>query len=110
MIGADDLQTIVPAAARNDQRAWGRLIAEFTPMVRGLASHHGLSSFDQDDVVQRTWMALVCHIGDVYEPLGIGAWIATTARRECLGVIRARAREFPSERVIECQPPHVDEY
>jgi RNA polymerase sigma factor (sigma-70 family) len=110
MIGGDDLQTVVSAAVRNDQRAWERLVAEFTPMIRGVACHHRLSSFDQDDVVQRTLMALVSHIGDVYEPLGIGAWLATTARRECLRVIRARAREFPSERVITRQPPHVDEY
>jgi RNA polymerase sigma factor (sigma-70 family) len=104
MIAGDDLLKIVRAAVRGDERAWERLTEEFTPMIRGIARRHRLASFDQDDVVQRTWMALVRHIDHLQQPSSIGGWLATTARNESVRVIRQRAREIPCEDVTERQP------
>jgi RNA polymerase sigma factor (sigma-70 family) len=100
---AGDLETLVRAAVRNDGRAWDRLVAEFTPVIRRVARRHRLSSFDEDDVVQRTWMALVRHIVHLYEPSSLGAWLATTARREALRVIREAGREIPSEEACDAR-------
>ena len=76
MIAGDDLLQLVRAAASGDERAWERLTEEFTQMIRGIARRHRLASFDQDDVVQRTWMALVRHIDQLQQPSSIGGcWI-----------------------------------
>jgi RNA polymerase sigma factor (sigma-70 family) len=107
MIAGADLAPVVRAAVRNDPRAWERLVAEFTPTILRVARRHRLARVDQDDVVQRTWMALVRHIGHLHEPSSIGGWLATTARRESLGVIRERTREIPTENVMEHQPPQI---
>jgi len=48
-------------------------------------------------VVQSTWLKLLEHLGDLRSPELVGAWLATTARRECLAVLRSRDRERPSE-------------
>jgi len=106
MIVGDDLRMVVRAAAtRNDQRAWDRLIAQFTPTIRGIARRHRLTTFDQDDVLQQTWIALIRHIGDIREPSSIGAWLAAIARRECLRIIAERTRQFPTEDTIEHESP-----
>jgi RNA polymerase sigma factor (sigma-70 family) len=103
MIAHRELRALVEAASEGDQRAWERLVAEFTPMIRGIARRHRLTPFDQDDVVQRTFLALVRHVGRLRCPLSVPGWIATTARRECLFVIRDRGREIPTADVIAPQ-------
>ena len=54
-----------------------------------------LSEADGDDVSQTVWLRLVEHLGDLREPAALPGWILTTARNECLRVIRAR-RVMPS--------------
>lgn len=100
MIAARELQSLVDAAIGDDQRAWERLVGEFTPMIRGIARRHRLGAFDQDEVVQRTFLALVRHIGRLRDPLSIPGWIATTARRASVAVIGEGAREIPTAEVV----------
>lgn len=111
MIAAREMQALVEAAVRDDQRAWERLVNEFTPLVRGIARRHRLSPFDQDEVVQRTFLALVRHIGRLRDPLSIPGWIATTARRASIAVIGDGAREIPTQDVVgddALQPADID--
>jgi RNA polymerase sigma factor (sigma-70 family) len=44
--------------------------------------------------VQATWLKLIEHLDDLNEPARVGAWLATTARRECLRVLRSSKREL----------------
>jgi RNA polymerase sigma factor (sigma-70 family) len=46
-------------------------------------------------VSQATWLALLQHITRLNNSAGVGAWIATTARRECLRVLRCGQRCIP---------------
>jgi RNA polymerase sigma factor (sigma-70 family) len=108
MIANDALRTVLRSAAGNDQRAWERLFAEFTPTIRGVARRHGLASCDQDDVVQWTWIALFRHIDQVREPSSVGTWLVTTARRQSLRIISQAAREIPSENLESQEVPIVD--
>jgi RNA polymerase sigma factor (sigma-70 family) len=55
-----------------------------------------LSPADAADVVQFTWLRLVENLDRIHDPERLGGWLATTARRECLRVIRLRGREQPS--------------
>ena len=57
-------------------------------MVWAIARAHHLHSHDAADVAQTTWLRLFEHLDRVNEPARVGAWLATTARRECLRVLR----------------------
>jgi RNA polymerase sigma factor (sigma-70 family) len=86
----------VRRAAAGDQRAWGALIDRFGNMVWAVARGHGLNASDAADVSQTTWLRLVEHLDRIQQPERIGAWLATTARRESLRVLRVGRRAFPS--------------
>ena len=49
------------------------------------------------DVTQTTWLRLVENLDRIKDPERLGAWLATTARRECLRHIRLRGRELQVE-------------
>lgn len=87
------LLELVSAARAGDDRAWERLHARFSPMLRGIARSYRLSSSDVDDAVQMAWVRLVTHIARLREPAAIGAWLATTTRRECLRLLQGPVRE-----------------
>jgi len=44
-------------------------------------------------VTQTTWLRLVEHIDRLFDPARVGAWLATTTRRECHRVLRQSRRE-----------------
>jgi RNA polymerase sigma factor (sigma-70 family) len=91
------LQDLVRRAAANDQAAWDDLVRRFRPYVRAVCRSHRLSDSDAADVEQNTWLRLLEHIAGLERPDRVGAWLATTARRECLAVLRRGVREVPSD-------------
>src|SRR4051812_6389043 len=99
------------AATAGDGGAWSALIERFAARVRGVARAHRLGAHDVEDVVQTTWLRLFEHIGTVREPRALGAWLETTGRRESLRILRARQREFPTDRehVLDRPVPPVDD-
>jgi RNA polymerase sigma factor (sigma-70 family) len=105
------VEDLVRSAAAGDQPAWDALVRRFTPQVRGVCRAHRLSDADAADVEQTTWLRLLEHVGRLERPERVGAWLATTARRECLAVLRGGLREVPSDpEVIEpvCPAPQAD--
>lgn len=93
-------------ARTGDPEAWGEIVREFEGMLRAVVGAHRLSSADAADVVQTTWLRLAEHLDQLQDPVRVGAWLATTARRESLRVLRHRARELPDEEPPE--PPERD--
>jgi RNA polymerase sigma factor (sigma-70 family) len=61
-------------------------------MIWAVARAHRLRDADASDVSQATWLALLEHLDKLNDPARVGAWLATTARRECLRVLRERER------------------
>jgi RNA polymerase sigma factor (sigma-70 family) len=98
-----DLEWCLVRSAEGDQLAWGRLITRFTPLLWAVARAHRLSDADASDAVQGTWLRLVENLGRIREPDRVGAWLATTCRRECLAALRRGSREQPVEqdRVVD---------
>jgi RNA polymerase sigma factor (sigma-70 family) len=86
---------LVRRAARGDQHAWDQLVGRYSGLLWAVARAHRLTSVDAADVVQSSWLRLVEHLAEIRNPDGIGAWLATTARRECLRVLRDTARYEP---------------
>ena len=87
------------AAAGGSQHAWDRLVEQFGGLVWAVTRAHRLSDADAQDVFQLTWLRLVEHLDSIRNLDGLGAWLATTARHECLRTIRRASRQVPSEDV-----------
>jgi RNA polymerase sigma factor (sigma-70 family) len=49
---------------------------------------HRLPTHDIDDAMQRTWLSLLLHVGDIRDAACLGSWLTTTMRRECLTLLR----------------------
>ena len=101
---ADDtgsLTDLVAAALRGTQAAWQELHRRFSPLVLSVCRRHRLSQADADDVGQIVWLRVVEHLGLVRDPLALPGWIATTARNECLQVIKFRRRNESADPMVD---------
>ena len=91
-LSGTEVTGLVKAAASGEQRAWNSLVGAFGSMIWAIAGAHRLRDADAADVSQATWLALLEHLDELKDPARVGAWLATTARRECLRVLRERER------------------
>ena len=96
-----EVAELVRAAAEGDQAAWNGLVDRYNGLVWSVARSHRLAAADASDVVQTTWLRLVENLGRLQDPERVGAWLATTARRECLRTLRHSARQLPTEELPE---------
>lgn len=107
---AAEVRRLVAAAARGDQAAWEALVRQFGAIVRSVARAHRLSDADASDVAQASWLRLFENLPRLREPALVGPWLATTARRECLRVLREKQRhvpvgdEIPEHEVLDSSP------
>ncbi|WP_205751908.1 RNA polymerase sigma factor [Cryptosporangium phraense] len=83
----DEAAMLVGAAAGGDHAAWDALVDAYGGLIWTVARNHRLSPGDAGDVSQTTWLRLVENIDRLSEPSRVGAWLATTARRECLRLL-----------------------
>jgi len=93
------LAALVARSADGDEQAYGMLVDRFGGLVWHIARSSGLSREDAADVSQTVWLRFVEQLGRLHEPARAGAWLATTARRECMAVSRSRARARPIDLV-----------
>jgi RNA polymerase sigma factor (sigma-70 family) len=109
--GERPTEALVAAAANGDPQAWRELIDRFAVLIRSVTRSHRLSDADAEDVAQLTWLRAVEHIGRLHDPERFGAWVGTTARRECLRVLHGRKRLVPTcdEVANPLFAAHVDE-
>lgn len=91
-LDSDQVANLVVAARRGDQHAWNSLVREFGGLVWAIARAHRLRDADAADVWQATWLRLLEYLRQLNDPCRVGAWLATTARRECLRVLREGER------------------
>jgi RNA polymerase sigma factor (sigma-70 family) len=89
-----ELGPLIAAAAAGDQDAWNGIVDRYAGMVWRIVRGFRLSAADAADVSQVTWLRVVEHLESLREPEALGAWIAVTARREALQLLR-RQREIP---------------
>jgi RNA polymerase sigma factor (sigma-70 family) len=75
-------------------------------MLRAIAREHRLCEADAADVAQTAWLRLAENLNRLENPSRVGAWLATTARRECLRTLRSATRELP---VAEAPEPRHDD-
>lgn len=88
---------LVRDASGGDQRAWDQLVERYSRLVWAVARGHRLAYADSADVFQTTWLRLVEHLGRLRDPEQLAGWLSTTARNECLRVLRMGRRERPDD-------------
>jgi RNA polymerase sigma factor (sigma-70 family) len=86
----DDLAQVVMAARAGSSEAWHTLVQRFSGLVASIARRCRLSDTDVAEVSQTTWLRLVENIDRIHQPERLGAWLATTARRESLRIATRR--------------------
>jgi RNA polymerase sigma factor (sigma-70 family) len=96
----DDVGALVLAAANGERAAWDELVSRFKGLVWGVARGHRLPQEDVAEVFQTTWLRLVENLARLREPDRVGAWLATTARRESLRIIQQKGRETDTDPVL----------
>jgi RNA polymerase sigma factor (sigma-70 family) len=110
--GSDgDITRIVSAAAHGDQQAWDQIVERYTGLLWAVVRAHRLSAADGADVVQTTWLRLIEHLPEIRNREGIGSWLATTARRECLRLLRSGGRCQPSDEMqllVDASADHAE--
>ena len=84
---------LLEAAREREPGAFEELVQRYERYVRSLVRGFRLSSADEGDAVQMTWLRLIENLDRIRDPERLGGWLATTARRECLQIARRAARE-----------------
>ena len=106
----DAVGPLLAAARRGDAASWDELVTRFSGLLWATARAHRLTTTDAADVVQTTWLRLVENLERIDDPERLGGWLATTARRECLLVLKRSRREppVPTDGVFDHVPDQRD--
>lgn len=88
-----DNADLLDRAAGGDQAAWNALVDRYNNLLWSIARGFRLDVADAADAVQNTWLRLVENLDRIADPERLGSWLGTTARRECLQLIRRTGRE-----------------
>jgi RNA polymerase sigma factor (sigma-70 family) len=92
---------LLTAAADGDRTAWEGLVDRYGRLVWAVVRSFGLDGSTAADVSQTVWLRLIEHCTKIRDPDRLPGWLATTARREAIRVIRAQHRQQPSDVVLD---------
>jgi RNA polymerase sigma factor (sigma-70 family) len=67
-----------------DEATWQSVVSRHEPRLRAVGRSFRLSQQNVDDALQRTWLALLTHAGQIRDADRLGAWLRSTMRNECL--------------------------
>jgi RNA polymerase sigma factor (sigma-70 family) len=95
LLEPSDLTEILRGVAAGDRDAWEWTIRRFTGTVLAVCRRHRMTLEESADVAQLTWLRLFTHAHQIRDPRGFAGWLATTASRECLAILRRERREIP---------------
>ena len=102
---------LLTRASQGDQLAWNALVAGYENLIWSVARGHRLDTADAGDVVQTTWLRLLESLTRIEQPDRLAGWLVTTARRECLRVLRKAGREVPDDSIgdpVDDRIPELD--
>lgn len=83
-----DNVTLMRAAGEGHQPSWEEIVRRYRGLVTSVVRSYRLQDADARDAEQRTWLRLVENLSRVRDPARLGGWLATTASRECLHILR----------------------
>ncbi len=96
---------LLERAAGGEQSAWDQLVTRYDGLVRSVARSFRLQPADVHDVAQTTWLRLVLNLHSIQDPDRLAGWLAVTASRESLAVLRRASRQGLMTGVDETPDP-----
>jgi RNA polymerase sigma factor (sigma-70 family) len=86
---------LLSRACNRDPRAWDEIVRRYSGVVFAKVRSFGMQDADAHDAVQMTWLRLAENCHRIQLPEHLGGWLATTACRECLRILRYQAQHAP---------------
>jgi RNA polymerase sigma factor (sigma-70 family) len=71
-----------------ESAAWGEICRRYGKLVSATVRSFRLQEADALDAAQMTWLRLAENAHRIRFPERLGGWLVTTARRECLHILR----------------------
>ncbi len=101
-----ELAELVAGLIEGDRTAWEQVVRDYGGLLAAIARARGLKPAEVAEVTQTTWLRLVERVHTLRAPEALGAWLATTARREAahLRQLRARHALVADEQSLEATP------
>jgi len=94
-------------AGNGDPSAWEEIVRRYHALVLAKVRSFRLQEADAQDAVQMTWLQLAENCHRIRCPESLGGWLATTATRECLHILRRTMRIAPG--LPESAEPMVEQ-
>ena len=88
---------LLARASDGDSTAWEKLIRRYSRLVCSTVASFRLQPADAEEAMQNTWLRVMERMDTIRDPERLGDWLATTASRECLALLRRRHREVPED-------------
>ncbi len=85
---ADDAAQVLLGISKGNPAAWDEVLLGYSKVVSATVRSFRLQDSDSLDAIQTTWLRLAENVDQVQCPERLGGWLATTARRECLRILR----------------------
>jgi RNA polymerase sigma factor (sigma-70 family) len=82
-------------AKRGSESAWRDIIDRYAPLIFTVCHRFRLNDADADDVCASVWLRLLTYVERIREPEALPGWLLTTARHECLLLLRHKSRQIP---------------
>ncbi len=90
MTATPSVADLVLRMSEGDPVAWEEIVRRYGKLVSTTVRSFQLQDADALDAVQMTWLQLAENAHQVQFPERLGGWLTTTARRECLHILRHR--------------------
>ena len=103
-----DNAALLERAGQGNQLAWKQLVEQYDGLVRSVSRSFRLQTADVHDVVQTTWLRLMQNLHTIRDPERLAGWLAVTAARESLSVLRKASTHDLNPKVDEAADPTVD--
>jgi len=87
-IATDSVADLLLGISDGDPAAWEEILRRYGKLVSTTVRSFHLQEADALDAIQMTWLRLVENAEKVQFPERLGGWLVTTARRECLRILR----------------------
>jgi RNA polymerase sigma factor (sigma-70 family) len=83
---------LVLRMTKGDPVAWEEIVRRYGKLVSTTVRSFRLQDADRLDAMQMTWLRLAENAHQLQFPEQLGGWLTTTARRECLHILRHRVK------------------
>ncbi|MDQ3885830.1 MAG: sigma-70 family RNA polymerase sigma factor [Actinomycetota bacterium] len=101
-VAALDVAELLLEAGEGDPVAWEEILRRYSSAVFAKVRTFRLQDADALDAVQMTWLRLAENIHRIQHPERLGGWLASTASRECLNILRQGKRApAPTDAVVD---------